>query len=84
MNRCSVYFDNPYYFTNNHLFYVQGFYSDKEDTSLEKIFAKHHNVFQDDGNAGLIDQVTAASQKAKIKRLTKVFITLSLQDVADR
>jgi len=63
---------------------IEGFYSDKEDTSLEKMFAKHHNVFQDDGNAGLIDQVTAASQKAKIKRLTKVFITLSLQDVADR
>jgi len=64
--------------------YLQAFYSDKEDDSLEKILEKHKNVFQEDGNTGLMDQVVAASQKAKIKRLTKVFITLSLEDVAER
>merc|ERR1719219_1270019 len=50
---------------------IEAFYSDKEDTSLEKILEKHKNVFQEDGNTGLMDQVVAASQKAKIKRLTK-------------
>ena len=66
------------------ILYLQAFYSDKEDTSLEKILEKHKNVFQEDGNTGLMDQVVAASQKAKIKRLTKVFLTLSLEDVAER
>ena len=65
-------------------FYVQGFYSDKEDTNLEKILTKHKKVFEEDGTTGLIAQVVEASQKAKIKRLTKVFITLSLEDVAER
>jgi len=63
---------------------IEAFYSDKEDNSLEKILEKHKNVFQEDGNTGLMDQVVAASQKAKIKRLTKVFLTLRLEDVAER
>ena len=45
---------------------------------------KQKKVFEEDGTAGLIAQVVDASQKAKIKRLTKVFITLSLEDVAER
>eukprot|EP00096_Caligus_rogercresseyi_P010809 TRINITY_DN4046_c0_g1_i1.p1 TRINITY_DN4046_c0_g1~~TRINITY_DN4046_c0_g1_i1.p1 ORF type:complete len:442 (-),score=127.35 TRINITY_DN4046_c0_g1_i1:49-1374(-) len=45
---------------------------------------KHAETFNTDLNMGLISQILAAQTKMNIKRLTKTFLTLSLEDVASR
>ena len=62
---------------------VKAFYSNQH-SELNNIIEKHTNVFNDDGNAGLVAQVVVARQKTSIKRLTKTFLTLSLEDVASK
>ncbi len=60
---------------------VKAFYS-SEHSELHNVIEKHSNVFTEDDNVGLVHQVLVAKQKASIKRLTKTFLTLSLEDVA--
>ena len=62
---------------------VKAFYS-TQHTELQSVLEKHNLVFQEDGNSGLVAQVVVARQKTSIKRLTKTFLTLSLEDVASR
>jgi len=62
---------------------IKAFYS-SQHSELNNIIEKHNVVFTDDGNTGLIGQVVVARQKSNIKRLTKTFLTLSLEDVASK
>ena len=62
---------------------VKAFYS-SQHSELNSVLEKHQVVFAEDGNAGLVAQVVVARQKTSIKRLTKTFLTLSLEDVASR
>merc|ERR1719510_1851595 len=62
---------------------VKGFYSN-QNSELNNIVEKHSNIFNDDGNAGLVAQVCVIQKRMRIKRLTKTFLTLSLDDVAAR
>ena len=62
---------------------VKAFYS-SQNTELNSVLEKHQVVFAEDGNTGLVAQVVVAKQKTSIKRLTKTFLTLSLEDVAAR
>lgn len=45
---------------------------------------KHKTTFMNDKNMGLVNLVKASLYKKNIQRLTKTFITLSLNDVAAR
>jgi len=62
---------------------VKAFYA-TQHSELNSVLEKHQVVFAEDGNAGLVAQVVVARQKTSIKRLTKTFLTLSLEDVASR
>jgi COP9 signalosome complex subunit 3 len=62
---------------------VKAFYS-TQHSELNNTIEKYSNIFNEDGNAGLVSQVVVARQKTSIKRLTKTFLTLSLGDVAAR
>ena len=46
------------------------------------MITKYSDVFETDGNSGLVTQATASQTKSNIKRLTKTFVTLSLEDVS--
>merc|ERR1712080_148806 len=63
---------------------VRAFYNSSNLNDLKTVIEKHSALFNDDGNTGLVAQVVVARQKASIKRLTKTFLTLSLEDVAAR
>ena len=45
------------------------------------MIGKYSDVFETDGNSGLVAQAAASQTKSNIKRLTKTFVTLSLDDV---
>jgi len=45
---------------------------------------QYSDVFAADKNSGLVGQVSDSLMKTNIKRLTKTFLTLSLEDVAAR
>ena len=62
---------------------VRAFYSSNLN-ELKNVIEKHTTLFSDDSNSGLVAQVVIARQKTSIKRLTKTFLTLSLEDVASR
>ena len=62
---------------------VKAFYA-TQHSELNSVLEKHQVIFAEDGNAGLVAQVVVARQKTSIKRLTKTFLTLSLEDVASR
>jgi len=62
---------------------VRAFYSSNL-SELKNVIEKHTTLFSDDSNSGLVAQVVIARQKTSIKRLTKTFLTLSLEDVASR
>jgi len=49
---------------------------------VSKIFAKHLDVYQKDGNLGLARQVLRALSNTNIKRYTQTYLTLSLDDIA--
>jgi len=63
---------------------VRAFYNSSNLNDLKTVIEKHSALFNDDGNTGLVAQVVVARQKTSIKRLTKTFLTLSLEDVAAR
>lgn len=63
---------------------VNGFYAAGGSTELENVINRNSAVYESDGNMGLVKQVAVAQTRANIKRLTKTFVTLSLDDVASR
>lgn len=60
---------------------VVAYYSN-QTAELENVISKYSDVFETDGNSGLVAQAAASQTKSNIKRLTKTFVTLSLEDVA--
>jgi len=60
---------------------VAAYYSN-QTTELENVITKYSDVFETDGNSGLVAQASDSQTKSNIKRLTKTFVTLSLEDVA--
>jgi len=60
---------------------VVAYYSN-QTADLENVISKYSDVFETDGNSGLVAQAAASQTKSNIKRLTKTFVTLSLTDVA--
>jgi len=60
---------------------VVAYYSN-HTAELENVIIKYSDVFETDGNSGLVAQAAASQTKSNIKRLTKTFVTLSLEDVA--
>ncbi|KAL8132517.1 COP9 signalosome complex subunit 3-like [Apium graveolens] len=59
-------------------------YGNGELTELEKCVHKYHESFEKDNNFGLVKQVISSTYKRNIQRLTKTYLTLSLQDIASR
>ncbi|WOG96389.1 hypothetical protein DCAR_0415724 [Daucus carota subsp. sativus] len=53
-------------------------------TELERCVQKHQERFQKDNNFGLVRQVVSSTYKRNVQRLTQTYLTLSLQDIADR
>ena len=51
---------------------------------FQNVISKYSDVFETDGNSGLVAQAAASQTKSNIKRLTKTFVTLSLSDVSNR
>ena len=49
---------------------------------FQNVISKYSDVFETDGNSGLVAQAAASQTKSNIKRLTKTFVTLSLEDVS--
>jgi hypothetical protein len=49
-----------------------------------KLAASHRALFEDHANTGLVDLVVAALPRRKIAALTASFVTLRLEDVAER
>ena len=52
--------------------------------TVEALVEKHSEVLQRDRNLGLVLQCAKRMRKANILRLTKTFLTLTLEDVAKR
>jgi len=62
---------------------ANAFYSNNS-TDLNGVIGKNYDAFEADANTGLVTQVAMAQIKSNIKRLTKTFVTLSLEDVATK
>ena len=75
LNRCCKPLVLPYYELANA-------YIANSSNTLEKIVAEHKELFTNDTNLGLVKQVTQSLYKVKIQKLTKTFMTLSLDDMA--
>lgn len=59
-------------------------YSSNAIDVLHKYIVQHREAFQKDGNFGLAKQLFAALQRRVVHSLTKTFLTLSLEDIAQR
>jgi COP9 signalosome complex subunit 3 len=59
-------------------------YATNSSAELQKVVAKHTDIFTRDTNLGLVKQVVASVSRKNIQRLTKTFLTLSLTDMANR
>jgi len=53
---------------------VVAYYSN-QTADLENVISKYSDVFETDGNSGLVAQAAASQTKSNIKRLTKTFVT---------
>lgn len=51
---------------------------------LRAVVTKYQQLFTQDNNMGLVQQVVASQTRTNIRRLTRTFITLSLGDLASR
>ena len=60
---------------------VVAYYSN-QTAELDNVIGKFSDVFETDGNSGLVAQAAASQTRSNIKRLTKTFVTLSLEDVS--
>ncbi|GAB5580609.1 COP9 signalosome complex subunit 3 [Prionailurus iriomotensis] len=59
-------------------------YSTNNPSELRNLVSKHSETFTRDNNMGLVKQCLSSLYKKNIQRLTKTFLTLSLQDMASR
>uniref|UniRef100_F7G942 COP9 signalosome complex subunit 3 n=2 Tax=Ornithorhynchus anatinus TaxID=9258 RepID=F7G942_ORNAN len=59
-------------------------YSTNNPSELRNLVNKHNETFTRDNNMGLVKQCLSSLYKKNIQRLTKTFLTLSLQDMASR
>ncbi|PWA21378.1 hypothetical protein CCH79_00003493, partial [Gambusia affinis] len=59
-------------------------YSTNNPAELRSLVNKHNETFARDNNTGLVKQCLSSLYKKNIQRLTKTFLTLSLQDMASR
>ncbi|TRY64551.1 hypothetical protein DNTS_008226 [Danionella cerebrum] len=59
-------------------------YSSNSAAELRALVNKHSEAFARDANTGLVKQCVSSLYKKNIQRLTKTFLTLSLQDMASR
>uniref|UniRef100_UPI00358E414F COP9 signalosome complex subunit 3 n=1 Tax=Myxine glutinosa TaxID=7769 RepID=UPI00358E414F len=59
-------------------------YVTNSPVELCSVVAKHRDTFLADKNMGLVKQCVSSLYKKNIQRLTKTFLTLSLQDMANR
>ncbi|XP_039285710.1 LOW QUALITY PROTEIN: COP9 signalosome complex subunit 3 [Nilaparvata lugens] len=59
-------------------------YASNNSDELSNIVSNYQEMFNREGNMGLVKQVVASLYKKNIQRLTKTFLTLSLSDVASR
>ncbi|TKS90152.1 COP9 signalosome complex subunit 3 [Collichthys lucidus] len=59
-------------------------YATNNPAELRNLVNKHSETFTRDNNTGLVKQCLSSLYKKNIQRLTKTFLTLSLQDMASR
>ncbi|KAI3364915.1 hypothetical protein L3Q82_001093 [Scortum barcoo] len=59
-------------------------YTTNNPAELRSLVNKHSETFTRDNNTGLVKQCLSSLYKKNIQRLTKTFLTLSLQDMASR
>uniref|UniRef100_A0AAY4DDM7 COP9 signalosome complex subunit 3 n=1 Tax=Denticeps clupeoides TaxID=299321 RepID=A0AAY4DDM7_9TELE len=59
-------------------------YATNNPAELRSLVNKHSEAFARDNNTGLVKQCLSSLYKKNIQRLTKTFLTLSLQDMASR
>ncbi|XP_078096856.1 COP9 signalosome complex subunit 3 isoform X2 [Mustelus asterias] len=59
-------------------------YATNNPAELRNVVNKHNETFTRDNNMGLVKQCLSSLYKKNIQRLTKTFLTLSLQDMASR
>jgi len=57
-------------------------YSTNSTDEVHKVAAEHHDAFQKDGNFGLVKQCIQALYRSNIKRHTRTYLTLSLDQIA--
>lgn len=57
-------------------------YSTHSTNDVHKCAEVNHEVFTKDGNFGFVKQVVASLYRRNIQRLTKTYLTLSLEDIA--
>ncbi|TRY71112.1 hypothetical protein TCAL_02399 [Tigriopus californicus] len=62
---------------------ITSYYSN-DLSSLQTTINKYADTYESDSNSGLVDQVLSSQTKTNIKRLTKTFLTLSLNELAVR
>jgi len=63
--------------------FVSAYHSNNPE-ELRAVATKYQEMLTTDNNWGLVQQCVASQTRTNIKRLTKTFVTLSLQDVASR
>eukprot|EP01098_Paradermamoeba_levis_P007900 TRINITY_DN3289_c0_g1_i1.p1 TRINITY_DN3289_c0_g1~~TRINITY_DN3289_c0_g1_i1.p1 ORF type:complete len:230 (-),score=51.41 TRINITY_DN3289_c0_g1_i1:137-826(-) len=73
-----------HHFQNNYAPYREfaNSYSTSSPEELHKTASKHAEVFQKDGNFGLVKQCIKSLYKKNIQRLTKTHLTLSISDMS--
>ncbi|KAL5717699.1 hypothetical protein ACHQM5_010672 [Ranunculus cassubicifolius] len=59
-------------------------YSTGTITEVESCVTANREKFESDNNLGLVKQVVSSLSKRNIQRLTQTYLTLSLQDIANR
>ncbi|GMH06827.1 hypothetical protein Nepgr_008667 [Nepenthes gracilis] len=59
-------------------------YSNGKISELEMFVLSNKDKFELDNNLGLVKQVVSSMYKRNIQRLTQTYLTLSLQDIANR
>lgn len=63
---------------------VAKFYSSGKTASLQSAITKFQEIFNTDGNAGLIQRISARVRRHSVQRLTHTFLTVGLADVSTK
>ncbi|KAG8466534.1 hypothetical protein KFE25_007913 [Diacronema lutheri] len=61
---------------------LAGAFASRESAKLRRVLVQHAAVYRKDGNAGLVKQCASAFDKECIERLSRTYVTLSLQQLA--